>query len=117
MQALQLRKSATIPGLRVRVCKEWDIPLGLGRSFVVAGRRIAVFKARDGKLFAVDGTCPHRGGPLADGMIVGHQVVCPLHAFRFSADSGTCDQPGTCSIESYPLEVDGDTVTVLLPTV
>src|SRR5438105_3131160 len=95
---------------RVAVCREWDIPAGLGRSFRVGHKQIAVFKARDGKVFAVDGTCPHKAGPLADGMIVGHQVVCPLHAFRFAAETGECDQPGVCSIAAYPVEVDGDTV-------
>jgi nitrite reductase (NADH) small subunit len=100
---------------RVPVCKAWDIPVGLGRGFDVGGKRIAVFKARDGKVFAVDGTCPHRGGPLADGMVVGHQVVCPLHAFRFAAESGACDQPGVCPIAAHPVEVDGDTVFVVVP--
>ena len=45
-----------------------------------------MFRTRTGKVFAVDGTCPHKGGPLADGMLVGEQVVCPLHAFRFDGD-------------------------------
>ncbi|HJZ54712.1 MAG TPA: Rieske 2Fe-2S domain-containing protein [Gemmataceae bacterium] len=100
---------------RVPLCQSWDIPPGLGRSFRVGGRLIAVFKARDGKVFAVDGTCPHKNGPLADGMVVGHQVVCPLHAFRFAADSGNCDQPGVCPIGTYPVEVEGDTVFVTVP--
>ncbi|MDB5306659.1 MAG: Rieske (2Fe-2S) protein [Gemmataceae bacterium] len=103
-------------GQRVAVCRQWDIPLGLGRSFEVAGRLIGVFKARDGLVFAVAGTCPHKGGPLADGMVVGHQVVCPLHAFRFEARTGTCDQPGVCGIAAYPVEVTGDTVYVIVPS-
>lgn len=110
MQTLGLKTAAS----RVPLCKEWDIPLGLGRSFEVGGRLVAVFKARDGKLFATDGLCPHKNGPLADGMVVGHQVVCPLHAFRFAADSGACDQPGVCPIATYPVEVEGDTVFVTL---
>ena len=100
---------------RVAVCNEWDIPVGLGRSFLVGGQLVAVFKARDGKVFAVGGTCPHKAGPLADGMIVGHQVVCPLHAFRFGADTGACDQPNVCSVATFPVEVEGDTVFVTLP--
>jgi nitrite reductase (NADH) small subunit len=100
---------------RVALCRTWDVPLGLARAFEVGGRRIAVFKARDGKLFAVDNACPHKGGPLSDGMVVGHQVVCPLHAFRFEADTGACDQPGVCPVGAYPVEVETDTVYVLLP--
>ena len=112
MQTLQLKTKA--PG-RVAVCQEWDIPLGLGRSFQVAGRLVAVFKARDGKLFAVDGTCPHKGGPLADGMLIGEQVVCPLHAFRFDGTSGGCDQAHVCAIEAFPAEVRAGTVFVTVP--
>ena len=100
---------------RVAVCKEWDIPAGLGRSFRVGGRLVAVFKARDGRVFAVEGTCPHKGGPLADGMQIGEQVVCPLHAFRFHGTSGECDQANVCAIETYPTEVRDGAVFVTVP--
>jgi len=118
MQTLQVRKPAAAATLRrIPVCKEWDIPLGLGRAFEIAGRNIAVFKARDGVVFALAGVCPHKNGPLADGMVVGHQVVCPLHAHRYEAHTVACDQPNSCSIPAYPVEVDGDTVYVVLPVV
>ena len=45
-----------------------DIPYGEGRAYAVEGRQIAVFRLRDGSLRAVDAVCPHRGGPLADGL-------------------------------------------------
>jgi nitrite reductase (NADH) small subunit len=100
---------------RVRLCDLDDLPVGLGRAFAVGGRTVAVFRARDGKVFATDNACPHKGGPLVDGMLVGHQVVCPLHAFRFAADSGACDQPGVCAVAAYPVEVDGSAVFLVLP--
>ena len=95
--------STTIP--LTTVCPVGDLPEGLGRAFQIGKERIAIFRSRSGKVFAVANRCPHRGGPLADGMIVGNQVVCPLHAFRFDADSGTCDQAGICAIVTYPVEV------------
>ena len=64
-----------------------------------------MFKSRTGRVFAVDGVCPHRQGPLADGMLVGEAVVCPLHAFRFEAASGACDQANVCNVATYPVEV------------
>ena len=112
MQTLAVKRQASL--LRVPVCKTWDIPLGLGRSFEVAGKVIAVFKTREGEVFAVDGVCPHKNGPLADGMVVGRQVVCPLHAYRFEARTGDCDQAGICSIGTYPVEVEGDAVFVVV---
>jgi nitrite reductase (NADH) small subunit len=99
---------------RVRLCVLDDLPEGLGRGFVVAGRRVAVFRTRTGRVFAVDGVCPHKGGPLADGMLAGEQVVCPFHAFRFDARTGECDQPGECPIRAYPVEVQGGAVVVTI---
>jgi len=90
------------------VCSADEIPVGLGRSFRIGGEQVAVFRSRSGKLFAVANRCPHRGGPLADGMLVGDQVVCPLHAFRFHSESGACDQAGVCSVSTYPVEVSPD---------
>jgi nitrite reductase (NADH) small subunit len=97
---------------RVQLCVLDDLPEGLGRGFVVGGRPLAVFRTRTGKVFAVDGVCPHKGAPLADGMLTGDQVVCPFHAFRFDAHTGECDQPGECPIRTYPAEVRGGVVIV-----
>jgi nitrite reductase (NADH) small subunit len=98
----------------VEVCRLDDIPEGLGRPFVVGDKLIAVFRSRAGKVFAVDGTCPHKGGPLADGMVVGEQVVCPYHAFRYDGTTGDCDQVGACAIATYPVEVSGDRIRVAI---
>ena len=97
---------------RVQLCVLDDLPEGIGRPFRVGDTPLAVFRTRAGKVFAVDAVCPHKGAPLADGMIAGDQVVCPYHAFRFEAATGACDQPGVCAIGAYPVEVDGDAVLV-----
>ena len=47
-------------------------------------------------------------------MLAGDQVVCPFHAFRFDAHTGECDQPGECSIRTYPVEVRNGAVVVAL---
>ncbi|HEX4209670.1 MAG TPA: Rieske 2Fe-2S domain-containing protein, partial [Candidatus Binataceae bacterium] len=59
------------------------IPRGQGRCFSVHRYRIAVFRHRNDSVSAVENACPHRGGPLADGIIGAGMVVCPLHAHRF----------------------------------
>lgn len=99
----------------IPLCTLDEIPIGLGRGFEVAGRQLAVFRSREGAIFALDGRCPHKDGPLADGMLIGDQVVCPLHAFRFRGPSGECDEPGICAISSYPAEVRGNQVFVSVP--
>jgi nitrite reductase (NADH) small subunit len=64
------------------------IPLGEGREYEVAGRLVAVFRDRSGALFATQARCPHRDGHLADGIVGGGRVICPLHAFKFELSSG-----------------------------
>ena len=99
---------------RIALCQLDELPVGLGRAFEVEGKPIAVFRTRLGRVFAVDGICPHKGGPLADGMLAGDSVVCPYHAFRFDSGTGACDQPGICSIATHPIEVAGDAVFVMI---
>ncbi len=70
-----------------RACSVEDIPAGEARVVVVAGVRVALFRVRDGWR-AVGARCPHRGGPLADGIVADASVTCPLHGRRFSLDTG-----------------------------
>ena len=80
----------------------------------MAGRAVALFRTRKGGVFAVDNRCPHKGGPLAEGMLAGDAVVCPLHAFRFDLRSGDCDQPGACPVAAHQTEVRGGDVYLTL---
>jgi nitrite reductase (NADH) small subunit len=82
-----------------------QIPLGEGRAFEVGGRRVAIFRTRDGRVFATQGECPHRGGPLADGLVGDGVVVCPLHEWRFDLASGATPN-GSCPLAVYPLTLD-----------
>jgi nitrite reductase (NADH) small subunit len=99
----------------IRVCTLEELPVGLGRAFDVGGRRIALFRTRKGKVFAVENRCPHKGGPLAEGMLAGDAVVCPLHAFRFELASGACDQPGVCAVAGFGVEQRDGEVFVQIP--
>jgi nitrite reductase (NADH) small subunit len=106
----------TVSAVRVRLCVLDDIATGLGRAFAVGGRQLAVFRGRTGEVYAVEAECPHKGGPLADGMLVGNQVVCPLHTARFDGRTGACDQPGLCGgVGAYPAEVRDGAVYVTVP--
>jgi len=96
----------------VTVCELDDIPIGLGRAFRIGEDSIAIFRTRSGRVFAVANSCPHKGGPLADGMLAGEQIVCPMHSFRFDPNNGECDQPGICAIATYPVEVVDGSIRV-----
>ena len=78
----------------VRIGRAADVPLLEGRSVEVEGRRIAVFRLPDGWA-AIDNACPHKRGPLGDGIVAEWCVTCPLHNQRFSLQTGERqDAPG-----------------------
>jgi nitrite reductase (NADH) small subunit len=79
------------------------IPPGEGRVYVVGGRRVAVFRPREGGLFATQAGCPHRQGPLADGLLGAGVVVCPLHAFKFQLATGAPAGNDCAALTTYPV--------------
>lgn len=99
-----------------RVGHEDDIPLGEGRAFCVAGHRVAVFRQRDGALAATQASCPHRAGPLADGIVGMGSVVCPLHNRRFSLTTGEGDEDGELLNVYAVRRAEDGSVLLSLPT-
>ena len=92
-----------------------QIPIGEGRTFRVGGQDIAVFRLRGGGIAATQAQCPHRGGPLADGIVGLDSIVCPLHAWRFSLSTGLTEV-GDCDIAVHPCRVDaGGEILVTVP--
>ena len=90
-----------------------DVPLGEGRTFVVAGEQVAVFRLRDGSLHATQAACPHAGGPLADGQTDVDVLVCPLHQYAYRWADGASTS-GATPIRVFPVhEVEGHLVVTL----
>lgn len=94
------------------VCRVDDVPPGEGRAVTVDGRRIAIFNAPTG-WYALDDACPHRGGPLADGLLSDSCVACPLHERRFDLSSGEALSGGE-GVVAHAVEVHDGTVVVTL---
>lgn len=91
-----------------RVGRASDLPYLEGRNVTVAGTRIAVFHAEHGYV-ALGASCPHRGGPLADGIVSEHCVTCPLHNWRIDLQSGEVVSGGEGRVPTYEVaERDGD---------
>ncbi len=108
-----------LPGTtwKVAICQFEELPIGLGRGFIVGDQSIAVFRTRDGQVMAVENRCPHKGGRLSEGMLAGDQIVCPMHSFRFDAiNGGTCDQESVCPVPVYPVEVIDSQVIITIST-
>ncbi|WP_346623421.1 Rieske (2Fe-2S) protein [Blastococcus montanus] len=84
-----------------------EVPPGEGRTFVVGGEQVAVFRLRDGSLHATQAACPHAGGPLADGQTDVDVLVCPLHQYAYRWADGASTS-GAAPIRVYPVrEEDG----------
>jgi nitrite reductase (NADH) small subunit len=84
-----------------------QIPIGEGRTFEIAGRRIAVFHTHSGEVFATQAECPHLQGPLADGLTGGATVVCPLHERTYDLRTGLGLNGECTSLQVYPASLGG----------
>lgn len=95
----------TIPMSEIDAGPLTAISPGEGRHLQAFGLDIAIVRTRAGAVYAVEGKCPHRGGPLADGLIGGTTLICPLHAWKFDLETGQA-LSGECGIKTYPVRVD-----------
>jgi 3-phenylpropionate/trans-cinnamate dioxygenase ferredoxin subunit len=96
----------------VKVATIQELPTGAARQVTVNDRRIALFNL-EGSIVAVDDVCPHRGGPLSEGIVQGHEVTCPWHGARFDLTTGAhlCP-PARNDIAVFKVQVLGDEVQV-----
>jgi nitrite reductase (NADH) small subunit len=90
-----------------RITVPENIPLREGRAVQLPGQEIAVFNLGD-RFLAVDNRCPHKGGPLADGIVSGSAVICPLHSWRLCLETGDVQRPAgqPCGVETYRTRVE-----------
>lgn len=96
----------------VTVTKTSEIPVGQTKPVVVDGRPLLICHTADG-FFAIDDTCSHDDGPLAEGWLEGHAIECPRHGARFDVKTGkVLCLPAAVAIKSYPVQVDGDAIRV-----
>jgi nitrite reductase (NADH) small subunit len=66
---------------------------------------IAVFRTLDDDVFAIDDACPHKGGPLSEGIVHGKSVTCPLHNMVVRLDTGLAQGADTGAVNTYPIKV------------
>ena len=102
----------------IRVTTIDSIPRREGRAVRLGELELAVFNLGD-RYVTVENRCPHAGGPLADGIVSGCAVVCPLHAWRVRLDTGAVERPGGASacVQTYDTRVEGNVVLVQVPAV
>ena len=94
-----------------KVAKTSEIPSGSGKVVEVGGKAIAVFHC-DGKFYATDNACKHRGGPLGEGSLSGTTVTCPWHGWEYDVTSGACQMDASITVQTFDVKVEGDDIFV-----
>lgn len=95
----------------VRIASRADIPPGTAREVVANDRLVAVFNV-DGEFFALDGLCPHQGGPLGRGRLEGTVVTCPWHGWQFNVRTGQHQVNPLLKHPALPVKTEGDDLFV-----
>jgi len=94
----------------IEVGKIDDIPLLGSRVVQSPEGEIALFRNSENEVFALRNRCPHKGGPLSDGLVSGRRVTCPMHNWVLEMESGSAVAPDEGCTPAYPVKVDGDVI-------
>ncbi len=93
------------------ICRVEDIPvLGSRRVNRPQGMAVAVFRNDQDQVFALLDRCPHKGGPLSQGIVFGTSVACPLHNWTIGLDTGCARAPDEGSTQRFAVKVEDGTV-------
>ena len=93
------------------ICRVDDIPvLGARRVRRPAGTDVAVFRTADDRVFALLDRCPHKGGPISQGIVFGTSVACPLHNWTIGLDDGCARQPDEGCVPSFACKIEAGRV-------
>ena len=97
----------------VKAAKVQDIPVGQGIVAQLGEQSIAIFNV-EGKFYAIDNACCHRGGPLGEGELEASVVTCPWHAWRFDVRTGENPDLPKAKVKPYALRVEGEDIWISL---
>ncbi|MGQ2908159.1 MAG: nitrite reductase small subunit NirD [Aliihoeflea sp.] len=93
-----------------------DIPRRGARCVATPQGKIAVFRTADDQFYAIDDHCPHKGGPLSQGIVHGAAVTCPLHNWVISLETGNALGADAGSVRTIPVRVENGALLIALDT-
>jgi nitrite reductase/ring-hydroxylating ferredoxin subunit len=97
-----------------RVADVAEVPPGTAKEVMAGEEVVALFNVA-GTFYALNGVCPHAGGPLGEGVLRGSIITCPWHGWQFDVTSGrNCLNPNVCH-SGYPVRLEGNDVLVEVP--
>jgi len=98
----------------IEVGRVSDIPKDGARVVKTPRGDIAVFRNMQDEIFALRDKCPHKGGPLSQGIIFGRTVACPLHNWNIALETGVAVAPDVGCAASFPVRLEGEKVFLSL---
>jgi nitrite reductase (NADH) small subunit len=96
------------------LCALDDIPVRGSRVVQAPNGDVAVFRTADDRVFALNDKCPHKGGPLSQGMVLGDRVACPLHNWLIELDSGQVVAPDQGCVKRHEARLENGRVWLRL---
>ncbi|MFG6149996.1 nitrite reductase small subunit NirD [Halobacillus sp. B23F22_1] len=100
---------------KVFVAKVNELPDQLGRTIEAGGLELAIFKLASGDIRVIENRCPHKGGVLAEGIVSGEHVFCPMHDWKISVVDGNVQDPDTGCVKTFDVKVENENVYVYIP--
>ncbi len=94
----------------VRIARLSDIPKRGARLVKTLVGPIAVFRTFDDKVFALDNKCPHKDGPLSEGLVYGYNVSCPLHNLQIDLRTGEAKGSGKGRVKTYQVKLKDEQI-------
>ncbi len=91
-----------------------DIPRRGARCVETPEGKVAVFRTAEDRVFAIDDRCPHRGGPLSQGIVHSAAVTCPLHNWVISLETGRALGADEGAVRTIPIKIEGDKLFIAL---
>jgi nitrite reductase (NADH) small subunit len=98
----------------IRIGALTDIPRRGARCVATPQGRIAVFRTAEDQVFAIEDRCPHKGGPLSQGIVHGASVTCPLHNWVISLETGKALGADEGAVRTVPVKVEGEQLFITL---
>ncbi len=99
------------------VCQVEDVPVKGARTINVQGKdmEVGLFRTSGGQLLAVANRCPHKEGPLAEGIVSGSFVICPLHNWKINLEDGKVEPPDEGCVDTYDVKIKDGLILIALP--
>lgn len=94
----------------IQVARLEDIPVLGSRVIRTEKETIAIFRNSNNEIFAMEDRCPHKGGPLSQGIVHGKTVTCPLHAWNIDLVKGCALEPDVGCVKTYELNLEENIV-------